>query len=158
MSKQFHEWVAAYGDDVWSLARYLLGNESDAEDVTQDTFIKLWGRGAAIEEDHVKPWLLRVARNACLDRLRRLRLVPEHDSTEPADPADTAEISELGLHLRAAISKLEEPFRSLVLLREMHQLSYAELADVTDLSLDQVRTYLHRGRRALRAMLEDVGS
>jgi RNA polymerase sigma factor (sigma-70 family) len=72
-SKRFRQWVDKYQDQAWTLARYLLKNPSEAEDVCQEAFVKLWHHQDVIAPDKIKPWLMKVTRNGCLDRLRRRR-------------------------------------------------------------------------------------
>ena len=156
MSKKFQKWVKRYQDDVWSLARYLLQDASEAEDATQEAFIKLWNQRESMDPELIKPWLLKVARNACLDRLRRQRLVTEVQTVDVHGPGATAQHDEMGRWLKAAIADLEEPYRSLVVLRDVQQHSYEEVARITDLNLSQVKVYLHRARKQLREQLAEI--
>ncbi len=70
MSRKYGEWIARHQDQVWSLARYLLGDATEAEDAAQEAFLRLWQRQEGLDDEAVKPWLLTVTRNLCLDRLR----------------------------------------------------------------------------------------
>ena len=156
MRDQFDHWVTAYQSDVLTLARYLMKNLAEAEDVTQDSFIKLW------EARHkppvaVRPWLLRITRNACLDRLRRQSITETNDGNVEVnavvDPTPAAETqlahSRAVAELREAIEALDEPFRSLVVLRDLQGRSYEELHVITELTIAQVKVYLHRARKQL---------
>ena len=156
MRKEFQKWVRRYQDDAWSLARYLLQDASEAEDATQEAFIKLWHRSDTIDPEHVKPWLLKVVRNACLDRLRRRRLASEIPVVETHDPLASLQQAEMGRWLKTAIAGLEEPYRSLVVLRDVQQHSYEEVASITELNLSQVKVYLHRARKQLRQQLSEI--
>ena len=71
MSREYQQWVRDYQDQAWSLARYLLKDASEAEDATQEAFIKLWHHRENVDPERIKPWLMKVTRNTCLDRLRR---------------------------------------------------------------------------------------
>ena len=104
MSQKFHQWLTAYQDDAWSLASYLLKDRAEAEDVTQEAFIKLWNQRESIPCERVKPWLLTVVRNACLDRLRHLQIVKPFNDTEVPSPEAVAEQHEIGAWLRQAIA------------------------------------------------------
>ncbi len=159
MEKLYRQWLREYQDQVWSLASYLLKDSGEAEDVAQEAFIKLWQHRERLDGPRVRPWLLRVTRNLCLDRLRRRR--PEVELDESAmHHADTTESglqrSEASRWLQQAIERLQEPYRSLVILRDLQQHSYEEVAGVTELSLPQVKTYLHRARRQLREQLVEL--
>ena len=159
MDRLFRQWLDDHQDNAWSLARYLLRDRSEAEDVTQEAFIKLWQHRESIDPVRVKPWLMRVTRNICLDRLRRRRPEAPIDDSQLAitgGPLDSLEQSDTGLRLIAAIHALAEPFRSLVVLRDVQQHSYEDVAGVTGLSLPQVKTYLHRARKQLKEQLVDL--
>jgi len=159
MSGEYQQWVRAYQDQAWSLARYLLKDASEAEDATQDAFIKLWHHRESIDPERIRPWLMKVTRNGCLDRLRRRK--PETELTEVSaieqhGPQAGAEQGELGRFLQAAIQRLKEPYRTLVVLRDIQQHSYDEVAGATELTLSQVKVYLHRARKQLREQLAEV--
>ena len=102
---------------------------------------------------------MKVTRNICLDRLRRRRPVEEITETqvsEESGPLEQLQHSELGRWLHSAFVRLGEPYRSLVVLRDVQQHSYEEVAGVTELSLPQVKTYLHRARKQLREQLSEI--
>ncbi|MCZ6616927.1 MAG: sigma-70 family RNA polymerase sigma factor [Gammaproteobacteria bacterium] len=156
MRRKFQKWVESYQEDVWSLARYLLQDASEAEDETQEAFIKLWNQRKTIDPGRIKPWLLKVTRNACLDRLRRRRHITDVQTGDSHGPVAVAQRDEMGRWLKAAIADLEEPYRSLVVLRDVQQHSYEEVARITDLNMSQVKVYLHRARKQLREQLTEI--
>jgi RNA polymerase sigma-70 factor (ECF subfamily) len=160
MSRIFRQWVDDYQDQAWSLARYLLKDGAEAEDVCQEAFVKLWNNQDSIDPDKIKAWLMKVTRNGCLDRLRRRKPSEELGEWHAADashgPQHGAEPQELGQWLQQSIDRLAEPYRSLVVLRGVQQNSYEEVADTLELSLAQVKVYLHRARKQLREDLAEV--
>lgn len=160
MSGPFRHWVEQYQDHAWTLARYLLRDADEAEDVCQEAFLKLWHHQHEVDPGKVKPWLMKVTRNGCLDRLRRRRpaeeLTDSHTVDGCAGPAEDARRQELGDWLRRAIAALPEPYRSLVVLRDVQENSYEDVATALELSLVQVKVYLHRARKQLRARLAEV--
>lgn len=160
MSKTYRQWVNEYQDQAWAVARYMLKDNQEAEDAVQDAFVKLWNNQDKIDPDLVKPWLMKVTRNGCLDRLRRRRNNVEFDeshmSEESVGPLQGLSSSELGRWLQKAIQGLKEPYRSLVVLRDVHQHSYEDVAGMLELSLSQVKVYLHRARKELREQLNEV--
>jgi RNA polymerase sigma-70 factor (ECF subfamily) len=160
MSRKYRQWVKEYQDQAWSLARYLLKDAQEAEDATQDAFVKLWHNQDKIDPVRVKPWLMKVTRNGCLDRLRRRRDNVEfnegHMAGEASGPVQDVLANELGGWLKRAIEGLKEPYRSLVVLRDVQQHSYEEVAGMLELSLSQVKVYLHRARKELREQLSEV--
>jgi len=160
MSKRYRKWVEEYQNQAWTLARFLLKDPSEAEDACQEAFVKLWRHQDSIDPDKVKPWLMRVTRNGCLDRLRRRRPTEEfaewHQKDESPGPMQRTHQHEVGRWLQQSIGGLQEPYRSLVVLRDIHQHSYEEVATVLELSLSQVKVYLHRARKQLREQLAEV--
>jgi RNA polymerase sigma-70 factor (ECF subfamily) len=105
--------------------------------------------------------LMKVTRNICLDKLRRRRPESEMDDSFAATEVGPMELTqqvETGRWLKKAIAGLKEPYRSLVILRDIQQHSYEEVAGVTELSLAQVKTYLHRARKQLRDQLSELRS
>jgi RNA polymerase sigma-70 factor (ECF subfamily) len=160
MSRKFRQWVDEYQDQAWTLARYLLKDSAEAEDAVQEAFMKLWKNQERIDPERIRPWLMKVTRNLCLDRLRRRHPTQEwEDWQQPDDahgPLQDMQQHELGQWLKHSINGLSEPYRSLVVLRDVQQHSYEEVANVLELSLPQVKVYLHRARKQLREQLAEV--
>ncbi|MGB6853523.1 MAG: RNA polymerase sigma factor [Thermoanaerobaculia bacterium] len=152
---------------VFSYAHYFLGNPEEAEDVAQEVFLRLWRHWQSVDADRVGSWLLRVTRNACYDQLRKRRstakmIHPEAGSesvesarTNDPDPESVAAGSDFRRHLLTALRRLDEPQRSVLILREIQGLKYTEISDALELPLNTVRVYLHRGRKKLREQLKE---
>ena len=161
MSRKFRSLVKSHEHRVYTLAVYLLRDRSEAEDVAQESFLKLWNNMDQVDHERAGAWLNKVTRNACLDRLRKRRPQTEvsdyHLGTDQVqEPGAALEQNQLGTWLRNAIGDLKEPYRSLVVLRDVQQNSYRDVAQTLELSMDQVKVYLHRARRQLRDNLEEV--
>ena len=168
MVSRFEQAVDQHQRKVYTFARYYLGDAQEAEDITQETLLKLWQRQDQVDPEGTRAWLLQVTRNACLDRLRRRQTAakifaadPEGEATERVSavepgPEARAEAADFRLHLRRALEQLADPMRSIVILREVQGLKYQEICDVLDIPLNTVRVYLHRGRRRLREQLQQV--
>ena len=160
MSKKYRQWVREYQDQAWTVARYILKDETEAEDATQEAFVKLWHNRDNIDPERVQSWLMKVTRNGCLDRLRRRRDNVEFDESymggEVSGPMQDFAASQTRDWLKRAIGSLKEPYRSLVVLRDVNQHSYEEVASMLELNLAQVKTYLHRARKQLREQLAEV--
>ena len=160
MSRKFRQWVDEYQDQAWTLARYLLKDSAEAEDAVQEAFVKLWKHQQRVDPDRIRPWLMKVTRNLCLDRLRRRHPTQEWEEWQQPDdahgPLQDVQQHELGEWLKHSINGLTEPYRSLVVLRDVQQHSYEEVANVLELSLSQVKVYLHRARKQLREQLAEV--
>lgn len=162
----YEQLVRQHQHRVFGLACYLLGNRDEAADVAQDVFLRLWTHRATVEEDRALPWLLRVTRNACIDVLRRRQTTTtlfdvDTERTEEAPshgaPPDAAvEAADFNDRLRGALDGLREPYRSIVILREIQELKYDEISGAMDLPMTTVKVYLHRGRKMLRERLGRV--
>jgi RNA polymerase sigma factor (sigma-70 family) len=143
---------------VFRVAAALLRDSREAEDVTQEVFLSYWQHGETVERP--REWLLQVARNACLSRLRRAgRFVikePEQmpEQADGRDPGWHYEQQELAREVRALVDTLPEPQRSLLVMFDMHGMDGATCARVLGLNITQVKVYLHRARRKLREQLE----
>jgi RNA polymerase sigma factor (sigma-70 family) len=160
----FESEVAAHQHRLYGFARYQLRDEEEARDVVQETLLRLWTNRSKIDRAMSTAWLTRVCRNACIDRLRKRR------TRQPADLpiddvfADDATPADVMLHdgdmrerVLALLEDLAEPYRSLVILRDIQDLSYDEIASAMDLPLNTVKVYLHRARKRLRTrLLDDV--
>lgn len=159
MSIWYRLQVNKHQHGLFALAHQMLGNQLEAEDVVQDTFIKLWQRkeqGGKFE----KAWLYKVTRNHCLDIIRRRKHANEYQIAAVAgldfapSATDVVLNNELSGEIGKAINQLEEPYQSLLVMREVNGLSYQVLADALDLSLSQTKVYLHRARKQLKERLE----
>jgi len=143
---------------IYRICYGILGDSHEAEDVTQETFFKYWQLSGEVRG--AKAWLITVARNKCLDRLRsNKRFVdvgPEffEERTDGHHPERDVSRDQIGERLERLINRLPEPQRSLVLLFDVEGLSGAECAEALDLNINQVKVYLHRARRSLRRALE----
>ncbi len=165
MRRRFEQLVDAHGPRLRHLALALLRRPDEADDVVQDTLIKLWDRLESIETGSELPWLLTCTRNACLDRLRGrtrtrgvlLKLIGERDAADeaPAGPADLADSERRRRTLREAVARMPEPGRSLLILRDLQDTDVATTARTLELSENQVKVYTFRARRALRRLLEE---
>ncbi len=167
INAEFNELANLHRDRVFTFSCYWLQNREDAEDVTQEILVRMWRCRNAVPADRMGVWLMRVTRNACIDLARR-RKTRQHlnSGTEPdtafaitPDPApiasDALQSEETVSCVKNIVAQLDEPQKSIVLLRDVHDMSYAEIASVLSLTLDQVRVYLHRGRQKVRKCLQE---
>jgi len=160
--RAFEELVIAYQDRIFGVARQMLGNAAEAEEIAQEVFLRVHRSIAEFRgEARLSTWLYAITSRLCLNRLasgdRRLR----RDDAEaleraPAEGNATARLerSEVDAALRSAIAELPEERRIVVVLRDLEGLAYQEIAQALDLELSTVRSRLHRARMDLKAKLE----
>ena len=152
-AEAFAELVDAHADAMYRFAHSLLKEEDAAEDAVQDAFEGLWRKRKTVQSGKHKSYLFTSVHNRCMDVLRRRRPTVDPEiglaqlGTESLVPHD------LQGHLHQALSTLNERQQSLVLLRDYEGYSYAEIAEITSMSLDAVKVNLFRARRALREHL-----
>ncbi|MFG3690205.1 RNA polymerase sigma factor [Micromonospora sp. NPDC047740] len=151
--------VDQHGSAVYRLAVSIVRDPALAEDVAQETFIKAWRhrdtfRGAA----PVRHWLLRIAHNVAVSTLRGLREEARDPSTLPGRHGDLVEsVVANRMAVKEALARLDPLSRSIVVLREMEGLNYAEISEVLGVALPTVKTRLFRARATLRALTGEDG-
>ena len=143
------------------LARRILGNAADAEDVAQEAMLRVWTHAPRWQPlAAFRTWLTRVVVNLCLDRKRRRPWVALEAAGEIVDPTpgvvEKAEQNERERLLSAAIVELPDRQRTAIMLTYSEGMSNAEVADILDTSLSAVETLLVRGKKNLRARLSLV--
>lgn len=169
----FESLVRLYEKRVFSLAVRMCGNAEDAAEAAQEAFLAAWqGLRFFRGDSSFSTWLYRLTANACVDLLRREgrhrsaagpslddeelnRDVP--DNTVPS-PQEEAERRELRAQIEEGLRALSPEHRQVLVLREMHQLSYDEIARVLDLDVGTVKSRISRGRKQLRNFLLRSGN
>jgi RNA polymerase sigma factor (sigma-70 family) len=164
----FNELVEEHQRVVFNLCFRQIGQRQSAEDATQDAFMSAW-RNIGTLRGPFRPWLLRIAANACTDELRRRGRrpsssldvaleagVPEPPDTEPF-PEDVTLQGELRQEVEEALLTLPEEQRMAVILSDLQGLDYAEISAVMKTSLGTVKSRIARGRAKLREILHPIG-
>ena len=155
------ELVRQHADRVYRLAYRLSGNQHDAEDLTQETFIQVFRSVKNYQPGTFEGWLHRITTNLFLDMVRRrgrvrMEALPDDYDRVPADEPNPEQIyhdSRLGPDLQAALDSLPPEFRAAVVLCDIEGLSYEEIGATLGVKLGTVRSRIHRGRQALRDYL-----
>jgi len=172
----FDRFVEHFRSKVFQYSWLMCGHREDAEEVAQETLLKVFENFTQLREpEHVRPWVFRIAKNACLMKRRKSLFAPAAELSldqlmpvkkqqggevriEIADwsalPEDLALQAELREAVTNAIAELQESYRSVILLRDVEELSTQETAAILDLSEDVVKTRLHRARLAVRQKLD----
>lgn len=146
---------------IYGHALRCLRDPDDAEDVTQEAFLRLWRRGPDLPDDRLTGWLICVTHNLCIDRSRRTRVrrkhlgLPDEQALETlsADPGVAAAEFEDHADLQEAIAALPAATRSLLLLHYWQGLKIGEIAAALGSNPGTVKVRLHRARGALRRLL-----
>ena len=157
---QFKKLVARYKDIVYSHAYYFTGNNDDAADITQEVLLKLWHHLDKIAPGAMKSWLLKVTRNLCIDCSRQKREIAFSTMTNSAkfeleqiDASLNPEEETINIDAKDrilnAIQKLPPKIKDVIIMREIHDLKYEDIAASMDIPINSVKAYLHRGRKLL---------
>ena len=159
---RFERVVLPHLDDAYTLARYLVRDEHDAQDVVQDAALRALRYFEGFSGGDARAWLLAIVRNCALDWRRRYRLdersVPfdefVHGPATASRSADAAAIEESEQHrVQRALGTLPLEFREVIVLREVQELRYREISDVLGVPIGTVMSRLARARRQLAALL-----
>ena len=172
----FEAIVRAHQDRIYSFCARMLANREDALDASQEVFLSAWRNLSGFRgEAALSTWLLRIAANRCLNRIRGRKSLSEREvpwpepAGEEADrpvfqplgeeanrPDRLAETREMGEILSEALSRLDPLSRWIVLLSDVEGFSYEEVAALAEVPLGTVKSRLHRARMSLRRMLSPV--
>lgn len=148
--------------NVYRTAFYMLGNESDAHDACQEALIRIYTKLGSFEfKASFKSWCNRITSNVCIDIIRKRRsFVPvedvEYQLVADDNIALEVELKDLTHDLLIAIQQLPDSFRVILTLRYIHNNSYHEIAEIVQLPINTVKSYLHRARQqVMRTLLNN---
>jgi RNA polymerase sigma-70 factor (ECF subfamily) len=167
----FTDLVELYKDKIYHLAFRMLGNSQEAEDMTQETFLRVFRNLDRYDETlKFSTWIYRIATNLTIDRLRKRKMTYSLDSdvtvegegmdwysilasSEPG-PEGQIVLSDMQRRIREAIDTLPKKYKSVIILKYLHDMSLQEISDVLDMPVTTVKTRVHRGREFLRRKLD----
>ena len=158
-ARRFRDATLPHLDEVYTLARYLLRNAADADDAVQECYLRALRHFDTFRGGTVRPWLFAILRNVCNAGYAQRRFA-DQDIAEDAVPiwSETPETPEAHVlrhrdeqSIRDLVSALPEPFREAIVLREVHDLSYREIAEIVAAPVGTVMSRLARARSMLRA-------
>jgi RNA polymerase sigma-70 factor (ECF subfamily) len=169
----FREFVEAYKKRIYGLAFELTRSHTDAEDISQSVFIKVYrGMGTFKKDARLSSWLYRITVNAAMDHLRKRPFFPPEQAASvpgrfaddslarrdrpPADPTREAETALLRGKIDAALGRISDREKTVFLLRHDHDLSLKEIAEALGLTLGSVKSYLFRSIKKLQKELGEV--
>jgi len=161
--ERFEQAVLPHLDAAYNLARWLTRNEQDAQDVTQESFLRAFRFFDGYQGGNMRAWLLTIVRNTCYTWLSRNRApdfavefdeeIHSEELSGSADPEIQVLANADKETVHRALEELPEIFREVLVLREMEGMSYKEIADVASVSLGTVMSRLARARTRLRESL-----
>jgi len=158
-ARRFRDLALPHLDEVYTLARYLLRNTADAEDAVQECYLRALKHFDTFRGGAIRPWLFAIVRNVCRSAYAQ-RSLGEEKPTDDALPLwneapETPEACVLRQRdeesIRRLVSALPDQFREAIVLREINDLSYREIADIIDAPVGTVMSRLARARAMLRA-------
>ncbi|MFD2610814.1 RNA polymerase sigma factor SigW [Paenibacillus gansuensis] len=166
----FAELVGLYKDKIYNLGYRMLGNRQEAEDVVQETFLRVYSNLERYDEaQKFSTWIFRIGTNLCIDRLRKKKpgysLDAELNEGEGTDmysmlpsndpgPEKMLLLTETQDMIHKAIEELPAKYKSAVVLKYLHDLSLQEIGDILGVPVTTVKTRVHRGREFLRKKME----
>jgi len=146
---EFNKVVDQWADNLYRFALSMAKDDDIAKDVVQDCFAKFWEKKDQVDPKKVKSYLFTSAHNRVIDVMRKSKRVQTMEAiVEP--PSVRQESHDLNEVLHEALNTLSEIQKSVILLRDYEGYNYEEIADMTNLSLAQVKVYIFRGRQKLK--------
>lgn len=157
-NKAFEQLLAQNLPRVQAIAWRIVKSQPEAEDIAQETFLRLWTQAPTLGDVPVEPWLYRVASNLAIDRYRRKKpelmdVLPDH-ADGAADAETQLRAAELSAQVDAAVAELPDRQRLAILLVHFEQVSQKVAAETLGLSVDALESLLARARRALKEKLK----
>jgi len=159
---RFETEISPHLGSAYNLARWLTRNHEDAEDVVQEAFLRAFSAFESFRGSDARPWLLAIVRNTSMTFMSRKRgaaqstdfeEVARSASTPEADPETQLLASCSQEQIQEALAKLPSEFREAIVLRELEELSYKEIATVTGVPMGTVMSRISRAREGLRGLL-----
>ena len=157
-----------YKNNVFGYVYYILKNREDAEDVTQDVFIRLWNNRDKVKHKTRKAWIMRVAHNRCMDLLRQKKasiaydkiampllseIIP--DSSPTSNPELFYTQQETNDYIVSALNMLPDKMKSVMLMHYFQGFKYKEISNILNTTESSVKITIHRGKKVLKKILSD---
>ena len=164
----FLKTVRQHKDRVFGYSYYFLRNREDAEDVTQDVFIRLWQHWSNIDQKKLKAWIMQVTHHRCIDFTRKRKRIHEnkqkseydpmvsfsHSAMPINDPDAQLELSETQEQLLNALAGLPDRTKSMMLMHYFQDLKFHTIANILNVNINTVKVTIHRGRKMLKEVIK----
>ncbi len=151
--QQYNQCVDVYADGLFRFIIKNIGDAFEADNIVQNTFEKLWLKRDEVIFEKAKPYLFKVAYNNMIDVIRQNKKIVQMDVAIHDSEAVIQEYNGLYEALRKGLERLPEKQRTVITLRDYEGYSYDEIAEITDLSLQQVKVYIYRARTTLKEFI-----
>ena len=153
-----------YKNKMFRYAYSIIGNRFEAEDIVQESLIKIWKKKDKFAEiDNKEAWAITIVRNLAIDKVRARKKKKTNDIDEYFHISDNAPSPHIRLEQKEAVRKvaeimdtLQEAQKEIITLRDIEGYTYQEIADIMELKVDQVKVYLFRARKILRDKLSPL--
>lgn len=165
---QYQKALKKHQDRIFSYSLYYLHNREDAEDVTQEVFIKLWQNWDHVDHKKMVPWLMRVTYHQCIDYIRKKKIRSEESifserinlnrmslETEKQTPEQQCEFSDFQKHLISILTTLPEITQSILLMHYFQGMKYETIAVILDMNTNAVKVAAHRGKKSLKLTITE---
>lgn len=166
--KAFDEIFTIYYKPIYFFIYKMVYNSDTAEDITQDTFVKVFKGLSKVENDiKLSPWIYRIAHNACIDHIRKHKITFElldnvayENDMKDIKGDDNPEVNYLNIELRDKINKvmmrLNNRYKTVLILRDYNDLSYKDIAEILSLSEASIKSLIHRARLEFQKIFKEM--
>lgn len=155
-AKDYNKTVDLYADSVYRFVVKHLKNEMAAQDVVQESFMKVWDKHETIEMEKAKSYLFTTAYHCLVDFVKKEKRNGDFESVQQKLKMEESSSFDLSSVLNEALDRLPSIQKTVVLLRDYEGYNYAEIAEITALTESQVKVYIFRARQALKLYLKSI--
>lgn len=155
-TKDYNKTVDLYADSVYRFVVKHLKNEMAAQDVVQESFMKVWDKHETIEMEKAKSYLFTTAYHCLVDFVKKEKRNGDFESVQQELKMEESSSFDLSSILNEALDRLPSIQKTVVLLRDYEGYNYAEIAEITALTESQVKVYIFRARQALKLYLKSI--
>lgn len=165
---KYHFLIKQYKHNIYGYALYMLKNKMDADDVTQEVFIRIWQNIGSFNVFAAKTWILKTTHNLCIDYLRKRSSVMTKETSINEEmenliatdcyehnPLLTTHVKMMNTKIKDIIKELPENLRSVFVLYEIHGFKYREISNALNIPINSVKVYLLRARKKLQEAMKN---
>ena len=154
---EYNRCVDLYSDNIYRFALKNVREVNTANDIVQDTYMRLWQHVKEVDFERVKSYLFRIANNLIIDLYRKNKFEANIENIAQDKYSYKQEYSDLKENLEKAVNALSGIQRTVILLRDFEGYSYDEIGEITGLTASQVKVYIYRGRKKMKDYLIKAG-